>query len=325
MTDPTHDPQGQLDELASAYLDGQASFEEARQVEGDPALRARVERLRQARDAIRLPDRAVDLDRREAALAAAMAAAGHEPLTAPVPLPAVDDLAEVRARRDAHRRWLPAVGIAAAIALVALLVPRLGDDDGGDDTLASKAETFQDSASDAGAGARAADGDASERNTTASAEIGAAAPTDLGVGAVEDSSTTGQPGETGPASTTPGGDPTTTTTSTTGVTTLTTTVPRHVTLGTFEEGDVSTLREAAKAEADVPKAATAKPTAASDECLAQMEQPVATSSATVVYTAVALVGEADVVVLVLQGEGGRELRARYLDGCERWIDSATLG
>ena len=167
-------------------------------------------------------------------------------------------------------------------------------------------------------------GDDSDRSSTASAEIGAAAPNETGAGALDDAGATGQADDTGPAPTTLSGDPTTTT-STTGFTTLTTVVAPHVDLGSFEQGDVSALREAAKAEADAPKAAAAKRTAASDECLAQMEQPVAASSAKVVYTAVAMVGEADVVVLVLQGDGGRELRARYVDGCERWIDSATLG
>jgi hypothetical protein len=323
MTDPTHDPQAELDELASAYLDGQASFEEARRVEQDPELQARVERLRQAREAIRLPDGPVDQQRREAAIAAAMVAAGHEPLTAPVPRP-VGDLAEVRARRDARRRWLPAVGIAAAIAIAALLVPRLGDDGGRDDTLASEAETFQDRAADSGAAADAADGDESDRSSTASAEIGASAPTDLGAGSVEAPFATGEPGATGPAPTTPGGDPAPTT-STTGFTTLTTVVAPFVDLGTFEEGDVSELREAAKAEADAPKAAAATSSAAVDECLAQMEDPAQIDGATVIYTAVAKVGEEVVVALVLQLETGRELRARYLDGCERWIDGATLG
>jgi hypothetical protein len=323
MTDPTHDPQAELDELASAYLDGQASFEEARRVEQDPELQARVDRLRQARDAIRLADGPVDVQRREAAIAAAMAAAGHEPLTAPDPLPAVGDLAEGRARRDARRRWLPAVGIAAAIAIATLFVPRLGDDGDRDDTLASKAEAFQDRAADSGAAADAADGDDSDRSSTAGAEIGASAPNELGAGSSEASDDTGEAGGTGPAPTTPGGDPATTT-STTGFTTLTTVVAPFVDLGTFEKGDVSELREAAKAEADAPKAAAAESSAAIDQCLAQMEDPGQTDGATVMYTAVANVGEEAVVVLVLQLEAGRELRARYLDGCERWIDGATL-
>ena len=323
MTDPTHDPQAELDELASAYLDGQASVEEARRVEQDPELVARVERLRQARDAIRLPDGAIDPERREVAIAAAMVAAGHEPLTAPIPLPAVGDLAEVRARREARRRWLPAVGIAAAIAIAALLVPRLGDDSEPDDTLASKAETFQDGAADAGIAADSADGDDSDRSSTASAEIGAAAPSDLAGGSAEGTATTGQPGDTGPAPTMPGGDPATTT-STTGFTTLTTVVAPFVDLGAFEEGDVSKLREAAKSEADAPKAAAAQSSAAVDQCLAQMEDPAQLDGATVIYTAIAKVGEEAVVALVLQLESGRELRARYVDGCERWIDGATL-
>jgi hypothetical protein len=330
MTDPTHDPQAELDELASAYLDGQASFAEARRVEQDPELLARVEGLRQARDAIRLPDRPVDHERREAAIAAAMIAAGHEPLTAalpltaPVPTPAVGDLAEVRARRAARRRWLPAVGIAAAIAIAALLVPRLGDDGDRDDPVASKAETFQDRAADSEVAADSADGDDRDRSSTASAEIGAPPPSELTGGTSAGAGATAEPGATAPAPTTPAGDPATTTTSTTGFTTLTTVVAPFVDLGTFEEGDVSTLREAAKAEADSPKAEAAESSAAVDRCLAEMEDPAQLDGATVIYTAIAKVGEETVVALVLQLESGRELRARYLDGCERLIDGATL-
>ena len=47
MTDP-HD----LDELASAHLDGATSPEEAALVDADPALQARVEELRAVRDAV---------------------------------------------------------------------------------------------------------------------------------------------------------------------------------------------------------------------------------------------------------------------------------
>ena len=117
MTD--HDP---LDELASAHLDGATSPEEAAQVAADPALQARVEELRAVRDAVAaVPP--VDPARRDAAIAAALAAFEEAGPPEPGRSASVTSLTEVAARRGRSaraRRWL---GAAAVIALLVALVP----------------------------------------------------------------------------------------------------------------------------------------------------------------------------------------------------------
>ena len=126
MTDP-HD----FDELASAHLDGATSPEEAALVAADPALQARVEELRAVRDALARGCPPVDADRRDAAIAAALAAfdedAEPERPTAPV-----------TAARAAARLSPTAVRVLergrGRRAPRALLVPLLASiDDGGDD------------------------------------------------------------------------------------------------------------------------------------------------------------------------------------------------
>lgn len=123
------------DELASAVLDGAATPEEAALVAADPALTARVEALRAARDRLRSAEAApVDPERREIAIAAALAAfdelergdAGREPVVAPVPLAA-------RRRPGSVPRVWRYVAIAAAIVAGVLVVPLIGGLDGGDE------------------------------------------------------------------------------------------------------------------------------------------------------------------------------------------------
>lgn len=112
MTDH-HDP---LDDLASASLDGERTPSSST----DRELRARVERLEAARMALRGADAPVDPLRREEAIEAALAAFDEE-------LAPVDHgvrLARSRFRRPPRAAAL--VGIAAAIALLALAVPLLG-------------------------------------------------------------------------------------------------------------------------------------------------------------------------------------------------------
>jgi hypothetical protein len=92
-----------FDELASAYLDGEVTPDERARVEGDPALRARVEDLRLARDA--LASTPVDAPRAEARDAAIRAAVGAANVV---------DLTSVRTRR---RLRLVAVAAAALIAI----------------------------------------------------------------------------------------------------------------------------------------------------------------------------------------------------------------
>jgi hypothetical protein len=130
MTDPND-----FDELASAHLDGVTSPEEAARVEADPALRARVEELRVVRTALGdVP--AVDPARRDAAIAAAVAAFGDEGAERDTisPPAAVTPLATRRLSPTTVR----VLSAAAVVALLALLVPLLGDIGGGDDDPSSE-------------------------------------------------------------------------------------------------------------------------------------------------------------------------------------------
>lgn len=152
------DPLDPRDELASAYLDGETTADEARRVEQDEDLLARVAALRQVAVAVGSAPEPADDARRESAVAAALAtAATHHP---------GDELAAARARRSARARVL---GIAAAIALLVLAVPllaRLGDDSDDDTTAADTSsealeeraadEAGDDAAAEAGAGVASA-------------------------------------------------------------------------------------------------------------------------------------------------------------------------
>jgi hypothetical protein len=136
MTDP-NDP---LDELASAHLDGLTTAAEAARIDADPDLTARVEAMRAVRAQLRDLRPPVDEGRREAAIAAALAAFDDP------------ELAEVTPLRRRHATRLRVIGAVAAVALLALLIPtvtRLGEQ-GPDDDLASE---IQEDHGDSGAGA----------------------------------------------------------------------------------------------------------------------------------------------------------------------------
>jgi hypothetical protein len=133
-----HDDPTPTDDLASAHLDGETTPEEAARAAADPEVATRLEALRVVRDRLRAAavDEPVDPRRRDAAIAAALDAFDEAGAAAPqadrpdAPLP----LAPRAARRAAAGRWRT-IGIAAAIALVALAVPllsRLGSDDAED-------------------------------------------------------------------------------------------------------------------------------------------------------------------------------------------------
>jgi hypothetical protein len=111
------DPDEHLDDLASAYLDGVATPAESARVEADADLMARVGRLRDLQTAVQGVDPyPVDEARREAAIAAARQAF-DEPAT----------VAPMTAARSwpASRRTLAVMGVAAAIVLLALVLPLL--------------------------------------------------------------------------------------------------------------------------------------------------------------------------------------------------------
>jgi hypothetical protein len=162
MTDDALDPR---DELASAHLDGATTPDEAAQVAGDEDLEARVAAFAASREAVRAVGGPVDEARREAAIAAALdafegAPAGVVPITA--------------RRRGLPQRWLPAVGMAAAALVLALLIPLLTRDDGSDeDTVAGPERTTTLAPFAAGSGGGAAE-DSARSELAAPGESGAA-------------------------------------------------------------------------------------------------------------------------------------------------------
>lgn len=180
MTDPAH-----LDELASAHLDGTTSPEEAAQVAADPALQARVEDLRAVRAAVgALPP--VDPARRDTAIAAALAAfeEGASGAEAHGPAAGITSLATVATRRGPSPRALRLVGVAAAVVVLAALVPLLGQLGSSDDAeTASRDPASEETggalSDDAASGVESAPaaGSAVPEETSTSA---AALPTDLG-------------------------------------------------------------------------------------------------------------------------------------------------
>jgi hypothetical protein len=126
MTDP-HD----LDELASALLDGTTSPEEAARLAADPALRmraaARAEELRAVRRALaELPP--IDPARRDATISAALDA-----FDGPAVASAGATVTPLAPRRGLSPRAVRALGAAAVVLLLALLVPLLMSRDGADD------------------------------------------------------------------------------------------------------------------------------------------------------------------------------------------------
>jgi hypothetical protein len=138
MTDPRDPHTDELDELISAYLDGEVTPEERARVEEDPQLLARVDELRSVVD-LWAQDLPCPTDaERDAVLAVALAG---------VTAAAADDgrtptsLTTVRAGRT---RWArPAALVASAVAVVVLAGGAVsmiaGGGDGGGDDLAATA------------------------------------------------------------------------------------------------------------------------------------------------------------------------------------------
>lgn len=168
MTD-SHDPNqlDPLDDLASAHLDGQTTPTEAAQVAGDAALAARVAELATVRVALQSDGPPVDEARREASIAAALAAFEEDRADAAGPAAGatgVTPIAVAAARRRASRRTVQVIGAVAVAVLLAIAVPLLGglgaDPDAPSEEVATSAleESAQDlderdGAGDAAAGA----------------------------------------------------------------------------------------------------------------------------------------------------------------------------
>ncbi|MDH3752747.1 MAG: hypothetical protein OEU32_02645 [Acidimicrobiia bacterium] len=120
-----------LDDLVSAYIDGDASDVEAARVESDPALRARAEQLRFIGRHVAAPVTLPDDETRERHIAAALAAS-----------PIAANVTALAARRQRSARTMQIAAVAAVVAIVLLAVPlvlitRDGTDDNGGDTTAS--------------------------------------------------------------------------------------------------------------------------------------------------------------------------------------------
>ncbi len=117
-------------ELASAYLDGEATADERARVESDPALLAEVERLRRVRAAVVVTPPAPPAQR-DAAIAAALAAFDELQAGAPTP----PNVVPIASRRKAH--WMQGLTAAAAVAVLVLggfvVANRGGDDDTADE------------------------------------------------------------------------------------------------------------------------------------------------------------------------------------------------
>lgn len=163
-------PAGELDELASALLDGVATPAEAARA-ADPDVAARLRSFTRVRDAVAAPVPPVDDDARERGIAAALAA-----------WDAGDDLTARRADRERRVRrsidWARPLGIAAAV-LAALAVGGLAirgidreDDDSGDAATAAleEQEATADGA-DAGADSEAGGGMTYEDSTVMSSPV----------------------------------------------------------------------------------------------------------------------------------------------------------
>ncbi|MGH9274334.1 MAG: hypothetical protein ACRDZU_06780 [Acidimicrobiales bacterium] len=188
MTD-SHDPRqpDDVDDLASAHLDGQTTDAEAARIAADPSLAERVADMAAVRAAVRSDGPAVDEERREAGIAAALAAFDDSP-----PHAGVDDeggtltpITAARGRRGVSRRTLQLVGAVAVAVLLALAVPLLGrlDSDPSEEDLATSAleesalDASQRDAKDGDAAAGTADPQAPSAGTYA---VATDSPVELG-------------------------------------------------------------------------------------------------------------------------------------------------
>jgi hypothetical protein len=151
----TDQPPSDLDELVSAYLDGEATPEEVARVDADPALSARVAELGAVARAVAAPVPPPPASVRDAAIARALAAA------------TTVDLGAERRRRSRTGLWVASVAAAVLAVLIAVpLVARIAGDDGGTTTAGRTADE---------------DAPTAERSsTTAAAEEEAAGGGDVG-------------------------------------------------------------------------------------------------------------------------------------------------
>ena len=124
----------QLDELASAYLDGEATAEEAALVESDPRLQELVEELRAIRDLVGAPVEAPSDEVRDQMIARAL---DHR-----APVVSMEAARRrLRAIPPQARVILAAAAVVAAIALVGVTIfERQGDEFADDDMAMTSAQ-----------------------------------------------------------------------------------------------------------------------------------------------------------------------------------------
>lgn len=148
------DPRGYDDELISAYLDGEASPDEADRIERDPQAQARATELAAVQAAVADPVPPLANAERDRLRADAVAAAA--------PDAAVRPISAARQRRP--RAFIPVAAAAgiAAVVLGAMAVLRSTDDGSEDSTAASAPATAVQPASDDSAGAAAESAAASD-------------------------------------------------------------------------------------------------------------------------------------------------------------------
>lgn len=130
MTDSTPDPE--LDELVTAYLDGEATAAERARVQGDPVLLARAEQLRAVSRMVAEPVDAPDAAMRDDHIAAALAASSTSPVVTAMPTS--------RSRPD----MLRFASVAAVVLAILVAVPLLLSNTGGDDDTAATEATSAD-------------------------------------------------------------------------------------------------------------------------------------------------------------------------------------
>ena len=122
----------ELDELASAYLDGEATEEEATLVESDPRLQALVEELRAVRDLVAAP---VDLPSDEVRDQMIAQALDHR-----APVISLKKTRRMRAVPPQARVILAAAAVIAAIAVVGVTILERQSDEFADDDMASASQ-----------------------------------------------------------------------------------------------------------------------------------------------------------------------------------------
>lgn len=158
------------DEAISAYLDGEATSDEAAHLDRCDACGARLGALRAAASAIGAPVPSIDPAQRDRAIEEALRAADTAP----------SNVTPLRARHSPAVRWLPA---AAAIVAVLALVPVLGDlgsSDSDDMTAAGGGDATEEQeqfAADDGAGSAAMQAPGSV--TVDAGDVGAVAAGDV--------------------------------------------------------------------------------------------------------------------------------------------------